>query len=445
MNVELEELSACRRKLSIEVPVEVITSEMDDAVDAYKQNVAIPGFRPGKAPTQLVKSRYKKEISGRLRDHLLPKSYHEALAEKNLKVINIIEMDEDIEIEEGKALTYSVTVDVRPEFTLPEYKGIELSRNREDVKESEVDERIESLREQRADFEDVEDRPVSRGDMAQIDFTGSLDGTPLEEVIPEAKGLGEGKDFWLQASDEAFIPELGLGLAGLSIGDKETITTTFDDSFVVEQLRGKEVSFDVDVKAIRARKLPELDEEFFKSLGVENEKEFRKQIADSLEAEKDRAADGKLRETIESYLLGKTSFELPESLVSSTTQQQIQQIASEMQRSGIAEDKLMEQKDELLETAKTKAERQVQLRLILQQIAEKEEIQVSDSEFKREMTMMAYAYSMQPDELERTLKENNQLDDLRGDIVCRKVVQLIQDEAVIDGKTKSAESNEEDS
>ena len=445
MTAELEEISACRRKLTIEVPVEDINSEMDDAVNMYSQNVSIPGFRPGKAPKQLVKSRFKKEILGRLRDHLLPKSYHEALQEHHLTVINIIEMDEDIQVVEGEPLSYSVTMDVRPEISLPDYKGIELSRDREELGESEVDERIQSLLEQRADFEDVEDRPVSRGDMAQIDFTGSLDGEPLEEAVPEAKGLGEGKDFWLQASDEAFIPELGLGLAGLSIGDKETITTTFPDSFVVEQLRGKEVSFDVEVKGVRARKLPELNEEFFTGLGVKDEKEFREQITSSLESEKDRAADGKLRESIETYLMDKTTFELPESMVAEVTQQQIQQIANEMQKSGIDEDKLMEQKDELLETAKNKAERQVQLRLILQSIAEKEEIQVSDSEFKREMSMMAYAYSMQPDELERRLKENNQLDDLRGDIICRKVIQLIQDEAVIDGKSKADERKSEDS
>ncbi len=445
MNVQLEELSPCRRKLNIEVPVEDITSEFDDAVSAYAQSVAIPGFRPGKAPKQMVKARFKKEILGRLRDHLLPKSYHEAIQENNLNVINIIEMDEEIEVVEGQPLSYSVTLDVRPEISLPTYKGLKLSKEREDVKDEEVDERIESLREQRADFEDVTDRPVARGDMAQIDFTSTLDGKPLEEVEPEAKGLGEAKDFWLQASDEAFIPELGLALAGLSIGDKETLKVTFPESFVLESLRGKEVAFDVDVKGVRARKLPELDEEFFKSLGVESEKEFRKQILDSVEAEKDRAAEGKLRNAIEEILLDSTSFELPESLVSNATQQQIQQIANDMQRGGMAEDQLMEQKDQLLETAKTTAERQVKLRLILQQIAGAEEIQVSDSEFKREMTMMAYAYSMQPDELERRLKENNQLDDLRGDVVCRKVLQLIQDEAEIDGEIKKTEESAEES
>lgn len=440
MNVELEEISTCRRKLTIEVPADVIDSEMSDAVAMYAQNVAIPGFRPGKAPKQMVKSRFKKEILGRLRDHLLPKSYHEALQAHQLQVLNIVEMDEDIHVVEGEPLRYAVTLDVVPEIALPVYKGMQLQREAAAVTESEINERIEALREQRADFEEVSDRPVARGDMAQIDFTSTLDAQPLEEAVPEAKGLGEGKDFWLQASDEAFIPELGLGLAGLSIGDKESIKTTFPESFVVESLRGKEVAFEVTVKAIRARKLPELDEAFFKDLGVEDEKEFRKQITDSVEAEKDRAAEGKLRESIENFLISSTSFDLPESLVSQVTQQQIQQIANNLQRSGLTEEQLMAQKDQLLADAKSRAERQVQLRLILQKIAQVEEMKVSDSEFKREMTMMAYAYSMKPEELERRLKENNQLEDLRGDIVCRKVIQMILDEAVIDGESKKEDA-----
>ncbi|MEX2607186.1 MAG: trigger factor [Kiritimatiellia bacterium] len=431
MNVEIEELSPCRRKLSIEVPAEEVMKEFDDALATYAQNVALPGFRPGKAPRQLVKSKYKKEILGRLRDHLLPKSYHETLQEQKLNVITILEMDEDIEVKEGEPLAYTVTVDIRPEIELPEYKGMKLTRESEEVKDGEVDARIEALREQRADFDEVTDRPVARGDMAQIDFKGTLDGQPLEEAEPEAKGLGEGKDFWLQASDEAFIPELGLGLAGLSIGDKETIKASFPADFVVKSLQGNEVEFEVELKAIRARVLPELDEAFFESLGVKSEKDFRKQILDSLEAEKDRAANGKLRQGIEAELLEKVSIELPESLVADATQQQIQRIAEDMQKGGMQEEQLMEQKDQILETAKQVAERQVKLRLILQEIAGKEELKVSESEFKREIQMMAYAYSMQADELERRLKQNNQLDDLRGDIVCRKVMQLIQDEAVI--------------
>lgn len=443
MTATIEEISSTRRKLNIEVPAETITQEFDEAVAMYASQVSIPGFRPGKAPKQMVKSRFGKEITGRMRDHLLPKSYHEALQEHDLTVVGILEMDEDIEVVEGEALAYSVTVDIRPDISLPTYKGMALKREVEEIADSELEDRINALREQRADFEDVEDAPVARGDMAQIDFTGSLDGSPLEEAVPEAKGLGEGKDFWLQASDEAFIPELGLGLAGLKIGETETIDVSFNDTFVVEELRGKDVSFEVNVKAIRARKLPELDEAFYEGFGVKDEAEFHERISESLVQEKERAADGKLTQDIEAFLLENTTFDLPESMVAQASQHQIQRIADDLQRQGTAEDQLMEQKDEIISSANEAAERQVKLRLILQTIAEGEDITVSDQDLEREITMLAYAYSMQPDELKKRMTENQQLEDLRGDIVCRRVVEFIQDNAEIEGAATQEEPQED--
>lgn len=439
MNVNVEELSACRRKLSIEVPAETIATEYDDALGVYQQQVQLPGFRPGKAPKAMVKARYNKEILGRLRDHLLPKSYHEALQDQNLEVVHIVDMDDDIAIKEGEALTYSVTVDVRPDFTLPAYKGVALKREQEPVSEEAVNERIEALRNQRADYEDVEDRPVSRGDMAQIDFTATLDGEPLEEAVPEAKGLGEAKDFWLQASDEAFIPQLGLELAGLNVGDEQDIPVTFDDGFVLEELRGKEVKFQVSVKAVRARKLPELDEEFFKSVGAEDEADFRKQIQESLERENARQADGKLRQEVEAFLLDQTELDLPESLVSEASSHQVRRIANDLQQQGEGEESLMEKKDEIVATATQAAERQVKLRLILQRIGSEEGVSVSQEELSREISMLSYAYQMKREDLEKRLRENNQLDDLRGDILCRKVVDWVLEHAEVEG-AESAES-----
>jgi len=436
MSVQIEEISPCRRKLDIEVSADTISKEFDEAISMYASQVALPGFRPGKAPKQLVKSRFQKEITGRLRDHLLPKSYHEALQENNLQVVNILEMDEDIQVKEGEPMSYSVTVDIRPDISLTasDYKEISLKKEVEEVADSEVQERIDAMREQQADFEDVEDRPVSRGDMAQIDFIGKMDGTPLEEKVPEAKGLGEGKDFWLQASDEAFIPELGLALAGLSVGDEESVPVTFGEDFVVEELRGEAVTFDVTVKAVRARTLPEMDEKFFEGFGVKDEEEFTERIKESLVTEKERDADGKLRQSIEKLLLEKTSFDLPESMVAEASQQQVQRIAGDLQRQGQDESALMEKKDEILESANQAAEHQVRLRLILQTIAEQEDITVSDSELEREITMLAYAYSMQPDELKKRMKENNQMEGLRGDVICRKVVDYIKEHADIEGE-----------
>lgn len=442
MNVEIEELSPCRRKLNIEVPAETVSGEYNDALSIYQQQAQIPGFRPGKAPRAMVKARFNKDILGRLKDHLLPKSYNEALEEKNLTVINVLDMDEDIQVVEGEPMTYSVTVDIQPDIELPAYKGISLKREMEPVTDEQVDERIEALRSQRAEHEDVEGRAVARGDMAQVDFAATLDGEPLEEVEPGAKGLGEATDFWLQASDEAFIPELGVELAGMEVGDEREIPVTITADFVVESLRGKEVVFKVTVKAVRARKLPELDEAFFKSVGAEDEEDFRKQIRGSIEQENERQADGRMRRDLEEALLKQTEFDLPESLVSEASSHQVRRIANDLQRGGEDEDSMMEKKDEIVQAATGAAERQVKLRLILQEIASNEGIDISEQEVSREISMLAYAYQMNRDELEDRLRKNNQLGELKGDILCRKAMDWILDQAEVEG-AEPAESKDE--
>ncbi len=431
MNVQTEEISSTRRKLTIEVPVEEVTQEYTEALDAWKKHANIPGFRPGKAPVHLVKAKHHKDIVERLRDHLLPKSYREALEQTNIDVVRIIDMDEDIKVKHDEPFSYSITVDVKPEISLPDYKGIALKRQAVDISNDDVEKRIDDLREQRAGYDEVSDRPVARGDMVQIDFATTLDGAPLAEAAPDAVGLDKAEDFWLQADENAFIPELGEGLAGLAIGEERDVNITFDDKFASEPLRNKEVVFHVTVKGIRGRVLPELDEEFLKPFQVADATEFRKKIKDSLLAEKQQEQEGALRRDIEKFLLENTSFDLPESDVDEAANRQVRRIINDMSRQGIADDKMMEQKDQIVEAARQSAQTSVKLRYVLLNIAEKENISVSENELKREMAMMAYAYGMKPQDLEKELSDESAKEEFRGDVLMRKTMQHLFDAANI--------------
>ncbi|MCC5845986.1 MAG: trigger factor [Verrucomicrobia bacterium] len=431
MNIQTEELSSTRRKLNIEIPAEEVAKEYNEALDAWKKHANIPGFRPGKAPVHLVKAKHHKDIVERLRDHLLPKSYREALEESKIEVVRIIDMDEDIKVKLDEPFAYSITVDVKPEITLPEYKGIALKREAVDISSDDVDSRIEDLREQRAGYDDVTDRPVARGDMVQIDFNTTLDGAPLAEAAPDAVGLDKAEDFWLQADENAFIPELGEGLAGLAIGEERDVNITFDDKFASEPLRNKEVVFHVKIKAVRGRVLPELDEEFLKPFQVADVTQFRQKIKDSLQAEKQQEQEGALRREIEKFLLENTSFDLPESDVDEAANRQVRRIINDMGRQGIADDKMMEQKDEIVEAARQSAQTSVKLRYVLLKIAEQESLSVSENELKREMAMMAYAYGMKPQDLEKELSEESAREEFRGDVLMRKTMQHLFDAANI--------------
>lgn len=431
MNVQIEEISSCRRKLNIEVPSEEVSKEYNEALNAWKTHANIPGFRPGKAPMHMVKAKHHKDIVERLRDHLLPKSYREALEENKIEVVRIIDMDEDIKIKMDEPFAYSITVDVKPEIALPDYKGIALKREAVEISNEDVEQRIEDLREQRASFDDVTDRPVAKGDMVQIDFNTTLDGAPLAEAAPDAIGLDKAEDFWLQADENAFIPELGEGLAGLAIGEERDVNITFDEKFASEPLRNKEVVFHVKIKAIRGRVLPELDEEFLKPFQVVDVTEFRKKINDNVQAEKQQEQEGTLRRDIEKFLIENTSFELPESDVDEAANRQVRRIINDMSRQGVAEDKIMEQKDDIVDAARQSAQTSVKLRYVLLKIAELENLTVSDNELKREMAMMAYAYGMKPQDLEKELSEESAREEFRGDVLMRKTMQHLFDAANI--------------
>lgn len=431
MNIQTEEISSTRRKFSIEVPSEDVTREYNEALTEWKKHANIPGFRPGKAPVHLVKAKHHKDIVERLRDHLLPKSYREAIQESQVEVVRIIDMDEDIKVSLNEPFRYSITVDVKPEIALPEFKGIKLKREAVEITNEEIDERIESLREQRASFEEVSDRPVARGDMVQIDFTTTLGGTPLAEAAPDAIGLDKGTDFWLQADENAFIPELGEGLAGLAVGEERDINITFDDQFASEALRNQEVVFHVAVKSIRGRVLPELDEEFLKPFQVADVTQFNQKIKDSLLADKQQQQEGALRRSIEKFLVENTTFDLPESDVDEAANRQVRRIINDMSRQGVPDEKMMEQKDEIVESARQTAQTAVKLRYILLKIAGEENISVSDSELKREMAMMAYAYGMKPQDLEKELSDESAREEFRGDVIMRKTMQHLFDAADI--------------
>lgn len=426
MNVTIEEISPSRRKLLIEVPAEEVTAEYNDALKEWVKHVSLPGFRPGKAPANLVKARHNKDIVKALKERLLPRSYKEAVDSQSLRVEQIVDLDKEIEVKPGEAMRYSITVDLVPEISLPDYASFRLQPTEVEIVEAEVQERIDALREQRASFEDVT-RPVCRGDMVQIDFTATVDGTPLLEVAPEAIGLDQATDFWLAADENAFIPELGEGLAGLGIGESSTIPVTFDDKFAEEALRGKTVSFAVTVKAVRGRVLPELDEEFIKPFQVETVEAFLEKVKESLAEDKKREQETALYSQLEDFLMQNTEVELPESAVDIEANQQLHRLIQQFSRQGAKDDQILEQKEKIVEVSRDRAQTQVKMRYILKQIAEKEAISVSSSEVSREIAMTAYGYGMKPADLEKELATNNTRENFETDLLMRKTMKHLFD------------------
>ena len=289
MRVTLKSTGACRQTMKIEVPAETLAAERAELLNYYAKGVSIPGFRKGHAPKALVEKRFAKDMAADLKERVVPKFYHEAIEQEKIKVVAVVDVSEP-ELADGKPLKFEVTVDVVPEFKLPKYDGIVIKAEKTDVSEKQVDETVESILRQHATYEDITGRAAKEKDMVQVSYESTIGGQPLEEKVPQARGLGRGTGYWITCDDEAFLPGMGKALIGSKIGTKKDVTVKFPEGFIVKELAGMKAEFKVEVTGMRETKLPVLNEEFLKKLHIESEAELRKNIRQHLEEAVD--ADG---------------------------------------------------------------------------------------------------------------------------------------------------------
>src|SRR6188508_3199541 len=245
MKIEVENQPHSVATLRIELPPEDVRKEWDAIAGNYARYARIPGYRPGKAPRPVIEKKFRKEIQEELTKKLVSKSYHEAIAQKQLRVVSLTDLG-DVEFGEDRSMRFRATVVTAPEFDLPEYRNISVQLPDTAVSEAEVDAAIERLRDQSADFVDVPDRELAMGDFAVVDFTGAIDGVPVSEIVPEAsKNLHGGKKFWLQLAPENFLPKFCEQIVGMKPGDTRSVQVEFPAEFPVTELAGKKADYAV--------------------------------------------------------------------------------------------------------------------------------------------------------------------------------------------------------
>ena len=262
MKVEVENQPHCVATLKIELPPEQVSKEWDAIANSFASQARIPGYRPGKAPRRVIEAKFRKDIQDELTKKLVSKSYHEAIAEKQLRVVSLTNL-EDVEFGEDRSMRFRATVVTAPEFELPEYKGIPLQLPDTKVTEAEVDAAVERLREQSAEFVDVPERGLELDDFAVIDFEGSIDGKPIAEIVPAAsKNLQGGKKFWLRLATDNFLPRFVDQVLGQKPNETRTVKVEFPADFPLKELAGKTAEYSVTLLEIKQRVLPPLDDAF---------------------------------------------------------------------------------------------------------------------------------------------------------------------------------------
>lgn len=436
MNVTINDISETRKDVVVTISGDEVAQEESRILKSFIKQAKVPGFRPGKAPEARVRQLYAKQLKEELRGALMRSAYDEVVGKDDLDVHNIVEFPEPGDFLAGQEISLDLTIDVNPQFDLPEYKGIAIEAPQTEVEDSEIEETIDRIRRQRADFEVVE-RAAEAKDYVKLTYTGTIDGEPIAEQLkdqPRLQAWGAVKDGWEEAgTDEAKefgVPAVIDALVGMKAGDTKTVEQTLADDFAIEDLRGKTVSYEIEVAEVRERKLPEIDEDFLKSVRAESLEDFKAQIMDELEARKKREAEDKQREQIMKFLDESLDIPLPDSAVEAETQNAMGRIISQNMQMGIAEEEFEKNKEAIFAGASQAARRDVKLQIILNRIAQAEEINIDNEDLTRAVYGMAMQQQRKPEELAKEFrKDRSRLIQLQRQILFSKTLDFLLKEA----------------
>jgi trigger factor len=430
VNVTVENLAPCKKLLRVEVDAKAVDEAFDAVTKDFQKQASLPGFRPGKAPRAMVLKKYEPDIKDEVKRKLIGDSYRKALDEKKIAVIGYPDIEE-IQFGRGQTLQFAATIETAPEFQLPEYKGLPAKREAKSVTVADVDRAIELLARQHTKFETVA-RELRLGDVAVVNYTGTCDGKPITDTAPTAKGLTEQKNFWVDAASDSFIPGFGDQIIGAKAGDKRTVNVDFPADFVTKQLAGKKGVYEVEVVEVKEKVLPPIDDAFAKKYDAENLPKLREGVQRDLENELKYSQAKAVRGQIIRALLTATNFDLPETAVAHETRNVVYDIVRENSQRGVARDLIEKQKDEIYSAAAQSAKERVKLSFLIQRIAEKEGLQVSQDEVLKRVQSLAMAYQIPLEKFLKDLQKRNGVAELYDQIAHEKVLAFLEQNAKIE-------------
>ena len=433
MNVQLNNVSDTRKSLVVTLDPSEVDAVHQSVVKEFSQLARIPGFRPGKAPAAMVAKRFAKDISEEFKQKVVSKAYRDALEQQKLDVLNVVNVEPG-DVAPGSPVEVTVTLDVRPDFALPEYVGLATEIAPTEATDAEVDAIIEGMRAERAEFK-VADRPAVKSDYVKLAYEGSIDGKPITELAPDKQIYGKVPQTWeeVEGANEGVIPGLGQQLAGMKPGDKKDVTITFPADFAaVPALAGKAAVYAVEVQEIRERVLPPLDEEFFKANRVDDLEGMRASVRNQLKARKESQNRVEQRRQVSEAIASKVTFTVPDSLVENETQGVLRQYIEENMRRGVPQEDFEKNKKELFEGARKAAEKRVKTQLILAKVAEAEKLQVNEQDIDQFIYRESMRTQQKPEKLVKALtQDREQLRAIQQSIIFDKAIDFLVSKATV--------------
>ena len=426
MSLQVEKLEKNMAKLTIEASAEEFEAAIEKAYQKNKSKMNIQGFRKGKAPRKIIEKMYGAGVFyEEAANVIIPDAYAKAVDECDLEIVSQPSVDV-VQVEAGKPFIFTAEVAVKPEVKLGDYKGIEVEKTDVEVSDDDVNAEIDRVREQNARTITVEDRAVQDKDTAVIDFEGFVDGVAFEG--------GKGEDYPLTIGSHSFIDNFEEQLIGKNIGEEAEVNVTFPEDYHVEDLKGKPATFKVTVKEIKAKELPELDDDFAQDVSeCETVDAYKAQVKEELTKKKEDAAKAAKEDEAVAKVVENAEMEIPEPMIDTQVRQMVDDFARRMQSQGLSLDQYFQftgmEPKAFLEQMRPQALKRIQSRLVLEAIVEAEKIEATEAEIEDEMNKMADAYQMELYKV-KELIEDEQNKKLAQDLAVQKAAEFVVENTV---------------
>ena len=426
MSLQVEKLEKNMAKLTIEVPADDLEKALQSAYMKQKNKISLPGFRKGKVPRQMIEKMYGAEIFyDDAANELIPKAYAEAYDEAELDIVSRPQINV-VQIEKGKPFIFTADVATKPEVTLGEYKGLEIEKVSTRVTQKEVDAKIQEEAEKNARTITVTDRPVQDRDEVILDFEGFVDGAAFEG--------GKGENYPLTIGSGSFIPGFEEQLVGAEAEKEMEVKVTFPEDYHAEDLKGKEAVFKCTIHEIKAKELPEIDDEFAAEVSeFDTLEEYKADIKAKIKDQK--ASEGKRKQEDQAVdaVVKNAQYEIPQPMIETQVMQMADDFAQRIQSQGISLEQYFQftgmTADKMMDELRPQAIKRIETRLVLEAIAKAENIEISDEKLDKELAKMAESYKMEVDKLKEFMDENEKKQ-MKEDMAVQEAITFLIENAV---------------
>ena len=426
MSLQVEKLEHNMAKLTVEVAAEDVEKALQAAYLKQRKQINIPGFRKGKVPRQMIEKMYGPEVFyDEAANNMIPNAYAKAYDESELDIVSQPKI-EVVQMEKGKPFIFTAEVATKPEVTLGDYKGLKVDKVSTRVTQKEVDEEIEKERERNARTIEVTDRAVQDKDEVTLDFEGFVDGVAFEG--------GKGEDYPLTIGSGSFIPGFEEQLIGAEIDKEVEVNVTFPKEYHSEELAGKDATFKCTVHTIKAKELPELDDEFASEVSeCETMDAYRAEVKKNIKERKERNGKEKKENQAVDQAIENAQMDIPEAMIEFQVRQMADDFARRIQQQGLTVEQYFQftgmTAEKMLEEMRPQAEKSIKTRLVLEAIVKAENIEVSDERVEEELTKMAEAYQMEVEKLKEFMGENEKKQ-IKEDLAVQEAITLLVNESV---------------